>query len=320
MVVAVWGASGFVGRHVVDVLTERGDCVVALCRDRSVLPASWGEGVEVRRLPPQASKEDFRSALAGVSELIHCAGSPTAGPGELAAYEEGVRMLAVAAGAAGVRRLVVVSTVGVYGSAATLGPPVGIETRPRPYSTYAKSRLRAEEAVRDAIDADLISLTIVRISAVVGAAMTATVLRRFFAGLRWGVFVHPGPATATFPCIGVRRLARSLVELAQRQAGEAPTLCQFSDDVEWTAMARWYGEITGRTVTRVPLPGAPVRAVAQMLGLCSLVVPLQLLGNTIRYADDGKHLAMDAKDMQSSTSDDIVALLNAEFCRQEKMP
>src|SRR4029078_12103735 len=47
MRVLVTGASGFLGRHVVRQLSERGHAVRALVRSPDKQPSNWSEGVEV---------------------------------------------------------------------------------------------------------------------------------------------------------------------------------------------------------------------------------------------------------------------------------
>jgi uncharacterized protein YbjT (DUF2867 family) len=96
--IAVTGATGRVGRHVVDVLSAQG---------HEVVPASRTTGVDV------VTGEGLEEALAGVDSIVDTATWPT--PDQEAATEfflAAMRNLQQAGSAAGVRRLVVVSIVG----------------------------------------------------------------------------------------------------------------------------------------------------------------------------------------------------------------
>jgi uncharacterized protein YbjT (DUF2867 family) len=96
--VAVAGATGRVGRHVVDVLTERG---------HDVVPISRSGGVDV------ITGDGLAAALAGVDVVIDVATGPS--PDEASATEfftTAARNLQSAGAAAGVTRMVVVSIIG----------------------------------------------------------------------------------------------------------------------------------------------------------------------------------------------------------------
>jgi uncharacterized protein YbjT (DUF2867 family) len=96
--IAVAGATGRVGRHVVDVLTERGHAVV---------PMSRASGVDL------ISGEGLAAALTGVECVIDAATGPS--PDQEAAttfFTMAARNLHDAGERAGVRRMIVVSIVG----------------------------------------------------------------------------------------------------------------------------------------------------------------------------------------------------------------
>lgn len=99
MKIAVAGATGRVGRHVVDVLHEQGHEVVAISRAHGV-DLITGDGLE--------------AALAGVEVVIDTATGPS--PDQQAATEfftTATRNLQDAGERAGVRRIVVVSIIGI---------------------------------------------------------------------------------------------------------------------------------------------------------------------------------------------------------------
>jgi NADH dehydrogenase len=133
--VVVTGANGFVGRHVVSRLAQAGYPLRALVRDSS----GYSPPPEVTIAEADMVRaETLTGALEGAGTVIHCA-ALTANlkepyPG---AYQNvnglGTENLAVAAKAAGVRRLVVVS---------------GLGTQPAAAGTYMATRWALEEAVR----------------------------------------------------------------------------------------------------------------------------------------------------------------------------
>jgi uncharacterized protein YbjT (DUF2867 family) len=96
---AVAGATGRVGRHVVDILESRG---------YDVVPISRSQGVDV------VTGEGLDQALAGVDTIIDVATGPS--PDQQAATEfftTATRNLQTAGERAGVRRLVLVSIIGI---------------------------------------------------------------------------------------------------------------------------------------------------------------------------------------------------------------
>jgi uncharacterized protein YbjT (DUF2867 family) len=99
MKIAVAGATGRVGRHVVEVLEERGHDAVAMSRT---------SGVDV------ITGDGLAAALAGVDCIIDVATGPS--PEEAAAtrfFTTATRNLQEAGSRAGVRRIVVVSIIGI---------------------------------------------------------------------------------------------------------------------------------------------------------------------------------------------------------------
>jgi uncharacterized protein YbjT (DUF2867 family) len=135
VVVAVTGATGFVGRHLVAVLVRRGHRVRALVRDpkrAAVLPAGDVAVVTGSLADPAA----LAALCRGAEGLVHLVGIvvETRRASFAAVHVEGTRRLLAAALAEGVARLVHMSATGA---------------RPEPAATpYHRTKWEAEELVR----------------------------------------------------------------------------------------------------------------------------------------------------------------------------
>ena len=99
MRIAVAGATGRLGSHIVDVVKERG---------HEVVPISRGNGVDV------VTGEGLADALTGAEVIIDAATGPSPDLDEATAFfTASARNLHEAGAAAGVRRMVVVSIIGI---------------------------------------------------------------------------------------------------------------------------------------------------------------------------------------------------------------
>ena len=135
--ILVTGAGGFIGGRLTEVLHSLGAGTVRAGMRR------WASGARVGRFPVDLVKVDIRNAaetraaLDGVTHVVHCA------VGDRETTVEGTRTLMAAALEAGVRRVVHISTVDVYGL------PEGKVDERRPLvmtgRAYGDSKIEAEQ-------------------------------------------------------------------------------------------------------------------------------------------------------------------------------
>ena len=166
MKVLVTGASGFLGGHVAERLTARGDHVRALVRKTS-------NRAHLERLPNvelfEGSIEQVdrvREAVEGVDAIVHSAGLIKARSTDefFAVNVGGTSNLVEAARGRGLRRFVFVSSLEACGPSAD-GRPVSADQE-EPVTAYGRSKLAAEKVVLSAKD-DL-SVVILRPGAIYG--------------------------------------------------------------------------------------------------------------------------------------------------------
>ncbi|GAA3824726.1 NAD-dependent epimerase/dehydratase family protein [Streptomyces coacervatus] len=153
----VTGASGFIGGHVVRALlgpassSAPGPAEIRLLAHRRAVPLPDTGRAVVREVPGGlADHVALRELCDGVDTVVHLANRIEGSLEECAAVNvDGTRALLRAAAAAGVRRVLYLSTTSVYEDGCHRGEPEDGPSR-QPQSPAGLTRLRAEEMVREA--------------------------------------------------------------------------------------------------------------------------------------------------------------------------
>jgi UDP-glucose 4-epimerase len=182
--VLVTGASGFLGRAVITAFADDSKALRAGVRGPPV--AAFRDGVEVVRYPDLAQSFDWRRWLKGVDIIIHLAGIEHGGRRISAETYDRINRrattrLAAAAAKAGVRRLVLVSSIRAQNGPVADHALTERDT-PAPTDAYGRSKLGAENAVRSSG----VAFTILRLAPVYGPGMKGGVASLFrAAGSSW---------------------------------------------------------------------------------------------------------------------------------------
>jgi len=260
----VTGVTGFTGGHLARRLRRtHGDTVRVLVRNTEQAQAFRAEGFDVAigDLTDEASLQTACSGMDvvyNIAALYRTAGLPSSTYRSVNAL--GVAAVVRAAAAAGVRRVVHCSTVGVHGDIEQ--PPAGEDAPLKPGDVYQETKLEGEQLGRDAAAAAGIELVIARPTGIYGPGDRR--LLKLFGGVARGrflllgdgqIFYHltyvedlcdgfrlcatvPGAAGRTYILAGAEvTTLRELITITASVAGVTPRLLRLPVWPVWIAGA-----------------------------------------------------------------------------------
>jgi nucleoside-diphosphate-sugar epimerase len=209
--VLVTGATGLLGSHLVDLLVERHEPVRVLAKLGDDVSRLVPLGVEICTgdLSDLASLE---VAVRGVDRVLHCAART--GPwGPEIEYEtinvRRLKALIEVARAAGVQRIVHVSSITVHGNdlggAADETAPFRVEPNP-----YSRSKVAGERLLQEMIADQQAPVTIVRPGWIYGPRDVAS-FARFASMIQRGRMFVIGPGTNHVPLVYARDVAEGIL-------------------------------------------------------------------------------------------------------------
>jgi nucleoside-diphosphate-sugar epimerase len=258
----VTGAAGLVGSHLVDLLLERGTQPRALLR-RNEVASFTRSNVEVR-VGDVRDPTSLEDAIQGVDYVFHCAARTGPWGPEREYVDTNVRALETIvrlASAAGVRRLVHVSSITVHGNdvrgTANEASPLSVEPNP-----YSRSKVAGERVIERLLRQDHVPVTIVRPGWIYGPRDAAS-FGRFATLIRDGRMVVIGRGDNHIPLVYVTDVALGMVEAAECAAALGRTYLLVNDE-RVTQRAYLDAIADGLAVAR-PSRHIPYRA-AVMLG------------------------------------------------------
>ncbi len=275
--VAITGADGFVGRHVVRALLATGREPLPLVRDGECARRFAALGLDS---PPPVivgdigAATDWSRALVDVDAVIHLAArvhvmrETAADP--LEAFREvntrGTERLAREAARLGVRRVVVVSTIKVNGESTTGRAPFSERDPAAPRDAYGISKWEAEQALAAVAAETGLETVIVRPPLVHGPGVGGNLLR-LLELVRRGVPLPLATVRNRRSLIGVENLADLLVRCAEHPdaPGRVFTVSD-GEDLSTAELVRELAAGMGRPARLVPAPLGLLGTMARLVG------------------------------------------------------
>jgi nucleoside-diphosphate-sugar epimerase len=265
-VVAVTGASGFIGRQLAAHFVGAGFEVRALSR-MGRASGSACLGVDY------TSVDSLIKALQGVDTVIHAAGLAHVEASQLADADQAYREANVAPAlnvaraciGSGVRHMVLLSSAGVMGKKSPKG---GFEDSmtPAPYDAYSRSKLEADLKVAELAGIASLSLTLIRPPMVYGPGAPGSFRRlRRWISRDWPVPLGAVSARRSF--IGARNLCSVVAAAAKvRLPGSVSLLVADSAPMTAADFSRTIAESMHRRARIIAAPPWLLRLALSALG------------------------------------------------------
>ena len=262
--VLVTGATGGLGRVLIETLAEQGREALATGRNRHV-----GEALPARFLAADLATDDLAPLVEGVGAVFHLAAlSSPWGPAAafVAANVTATERLLAAARAAGCETFVYVSTPSIYARAADQLRLV--ETSPLPKrlaNVYARTKYAAERAVL-AADGRGFRTIALRPRAIIGP-YDAVLLPRLLKAARRGVLALPRAGRALVEPTDARDVVAALLAAETRasQVGGQPFNLSGGKPIRFADLVTYVFALLERRVKIVSLPAPALLALGAAL-------------------------------------------------------
>ena len=263
----VTGGNGFLGRRLVAQLLAQGFDVRCLARSAfDVVTPKDGGRLEVRQLDLNRLDRD-PSAVEGCDVVYHLASGLKGATSSLFLTNViGTRRLMEAAARAGAGRLVLVSSLGVYGTAQLRPGDMLDETCPLDHAPhlrdpYTYSKVAQEKAAQEAADHLGMSLVVVRPGVIYGPGREAITAR---VGLRAGAFVLQMSGRQRMPYIYVDNCARGVLLAGTTPGVEGESFNLVDDELpNGRQLLRMHRRLVGR-VRAFTVPRLAVRPLSRL--------------------------------------------------------
>ncbi|MBZ5497077.1 MAG: NAD-dependent epimerase/dehydratase family protein [Acidobacteriia bacterium] len=271
--VLVTGAGGFVGGHLCRRLAAAGLSIRAAAR-RSLPYAIPGDRFQQCLIPGVGPTTDWTMAVEGVDSVVHLAARAhvleARGERHLEAFREvnveGSRSLAQASIRAGVRRLVMLSSIKAMGEETVVGQCYAEDSPCRPSDPYGISKREAEQALWETAAGSNMEVVIVRAPLVYGPRVGANFLRLLRAVDR-GTPLPLGSVKNRRSLCYVENLTSAIMSCLDHPAAGGQVFLVADEQAPSTReLVCRLGELLGRSPRLLPIPILLLRIAGRISG------------------------------------------------------
>ncbi len=270
----VTGGSGFIGRHVIRKLLERGYQVVALARSDSSAAALRAAGAEVVR-GDIGDRASLRPGMEGADVVFHIAGWYEIGNPDWMKAEQinvgGTRNVLTVATELEIPRIIYVSTVGVFGDTQGELADETYDAPARFRTEYDRTKWLAHHKVALPLIEEGAPIIIVMPGGAYGPgdrSFIATAMEMFYRGIP----VLTGPETVV-TYAHVEDIAEGIILAAEKgELGESYILA--GPAVPLGEMVDFWSYLTGRPAPALRIPARALNRLAPVMEAVGSVAPL----------------------------------------------